>query len=126
MNSRKIADAIFDIAERGVDPEITLRVLRSCISEAQMADVTQCYEELIEASRTHEGSNPAAPSRMAAMPCGKKIEVAIPTRYSVKEITVKCGSTSIYGSMNLCEECEKHTANPPAWQCEDAGEADFE
>jgi len=39
--------------------------------------------------------------------CRKKIQVSIATRYSGKLITVRCGSTSPYGSPWLCEECEK-------------------
>ena len=61
------------------------------------------------------------------MACGKTIEVTIPTRYSAKVIKARCGGTSIYGDMNLCEECESQgVPNPPAYMCEDAGEADFE
>lgn len=58
--------------------------------------------------------------------CGKQIEVTIPTRYSAKLVKMRCGSTSIYGDMNLCEDCQTRVDNPPAYQCEDAGEADFE
>ena len=42
--------------------------------------------------------------------CGKQIEVTVPTRYSAKLIKTKCGSTSIYGDPNLCEDCEKKYA----------------
>jgi len=58
--------------------------------------------------------------------CGKEMEVAIPTRYSAKMVKTKCGSTSIYGDMNLCDACRDVVPNPPAWTYEDAGEADFE
>jgi hypothetical protein len=39
--------------------------------------------------------------------CGKKIEVAVPSGYTYKEITVKCGSTSPHGSPWLCEKCHE-------------------
>jgi hypothetical protein len=39
--------------------------------------------------------------------CRKKMEVAVPTRYSYKNITVRCGNTSPHGSPWLCEKCEK-------------------
>jgi hypothetical protein len=42
--------------------------------------------------------------------CGKRIEVTVPTRYSAKTITVKCGSTSPYGSPWLCDKCEEINA----------------
>lgn len=58
--------------------------------------------------------------------CGQKMEVAIPTRYSAKMVTVKCGSTSIYGDMNLCATCSEVVPNPPAHTYEDAGDADFQ
>ena len=51
----------------------------------------------------------------------------VPTRYSYKEVSARCGQTSIRGDMVLCPECEaKGVANPPAWTYEDAGEADYE
>jgi hypothetical protein len=58
--------------------------------------------------------------------CGKEIEVTVPTRYSAKLVKARCGGTSIYGNMNLCDECYGRVDNPPAWKCEDAGEADFD
>ena len=39
--------------------------------------------------------------------CGKKMKEFVPTRYSYKEITVRCGNTSPYGSPWLCKDCEK-------------------
>ena len=39
--------------------------------------------------------------------CGKPMQVDVPTKYSYKTITVKCGSTSPDGSPWLCEKCEK-------------------
>ena len=59
-------------------------------------------------------------------PCGKAMFQTVPTRYSAKLVPAKCGQTSIYGDTLLCEECAKVVPNPPAWQREDAGEADFE
>ena len=59
--------------------------------------------------------------------CGKPCEQVVPTRYSSKVVPAKCGQTSIYGDMVLCEDCVKRgVPNPPAWTYEDAGEADFE
>ena len=60
------------------------------------------------------------------MSCGKMIDVTIPTRFSAKVIQMRCGSTSIYGTINLCDVCAETVPNPPAWTYEDAGEADFE
>jgi rRNA maturation protein Nop10 len=58
--------------------------------------------------------------------CGKMTDVVIPTRYSAKVIQMRCGSTSIYGTLNLCRECEdRGVPNPPAYTYEDAGEEDF-
>lgn len=55
--------------------------------------------------------------------CGKKIEVAVTTKYSAKMITVKCGSTSPYGSPWLCDECEKVQGNTDwRYEAEMAGE----
>jgi hypothetical protein len=59
-------------------------------------------------------------------PCGKAMMQTVPTRYSAKLVPARCGQTSIYGDMLLCEECEKVVPNPPAYTYEDAGEADFE
>ena len=59
-------------------------------------------------------------------PCGKPVQVAVPTQYSSKMVTVKCGSTSIYGDMNLCGICAEKVPNPPAHTYEDAGDADFQ
>jgi hypothetical protein len=50
----------------------------------------------------------------------------VPTKFSAKQVPTKCGATSIYGDMVLCNECAKTVPNPPAWTYEDAGEADFE
>ena len=58
--------------------------------------------------------------------CNEMVEQIVPTRYSAKSVTLRCGSTSIYGDTLLCDECAKVVANPPAYMREDAGEADFE
>jgi hypothetical protein len=59
--------------------------------------------------------------------CKNMVEQTVPTRWSAKTVTLRCGSTSIYGDTLLCEECiAAGVPNPPAWQREDAGEADFE
>lgn len=58
--------------------------------------------------------------------CGKMTDQVVPTRYSAKIVPTRCGSTSIYGDMVLCDECEKTVPNPPAWTYEDAGDADFQ
>lgn len=43
--------------------------------------------------------------------CGEKMQASIPTKYSSKEITVKCGSTSPWGDPWLCVHCEEHYAD---------------
>ena len=54
------------------------------------------------------------------VPCG-------PFGASCKIVTLRCGSTSIYGSPLYCEECLKAGAvSRPAWTYEDAGDEDFE
>jgi hypothetical protein len=58
--------------------------------------------------------------------CNEMVMQNIPTKYSYKTVLMKCGSTSIYGDMVLCEECAKIIPNPPAWTYEDAGEDDFD
>lgn len=58
--------------------------------------------------------------------CDTLVEQVVPTRFSAKVVTLRCGSTSIYGDRLLCEQCSKTVPNPPAHLCEDAGEADFE
>lgn len=58
--------------------------------------------------------------------CGKDMMQMVPTKFSYKEVKARCGQTSIYGDRLLCEDCEGKVANPPAYMCEDAGEADFE
>jgi hypothetical protein len=55
--------------------------------------------------------------------CGKEITVYIPTKYSCREITAKCGSTSYNGGVNQCEECEeKHNVPLPY---EDEGDLEW-
>lgn len=57
--------------------------------------------------------------------CNNTIEQVIPTRYSAKVIKQKCGSTSIYGEAQYCEECLKAgMRSVPAYLCEDAGDDD--
>ena len=58
-------------------------------------------------------------------PCNAMMMQTVPTQYSCKEVPARCGQTSIHGDMLLCDECEGKVDNPPAWQCEDAGEDDF-
>lgn len=58
--------------------------------------------------------------------CNNMVDQNVPTKYSYKVVTLRCGSTSIYGDMLLCEECAKTVPNPPAHTYEDAGEEDFE
>ena len=58
--------------------------------------------------------------------CDKMVDQVVPTRYAAKLVKTRCGSTSIYGDMVLCEECAKVRPNPPAWTYEDAGEDDFD
>ena len=59
--------------------------------------------------------------------CNNMVDQNVPTRYSVKIVTLRCGSTSIYGDTLLCDECiAAGVPNPPAWQREDAGDLDRE
>ena len=58
--------------------------------------------------------------------CNELVEQVVPSGYSCKVITMRCGSTAIDGRMLLCDACAKVRPNPPAWTYEDAGEADFE
>ena len=39
--------------------------------------------------------------------CGKKMQEWVARGHSYKEITVTCGSTSLYGDPWLCEACER-------------------
>lgn len=55
--------------------------------------------------------------------CGKKIAVSVPTRYSAKIITTKCGATSPWGDPWLCEKCERiHAGRDWRREAELAGE----
>ena len=58
--------------------------------------------------------------------CGCKLTVYVPRGYTYRPITVECGSTAVDGGVNQCESCARTLDPPPAWQAEDAGEADFE
>ena len=58
--------------------------------------------------------------------CKNIVVQVVPTRYSAKEIKMRCGSTSIYGTPIYCEECEKLHEDKPVWQYEDAGEDDLD
>jgi hypothetical protein len=51
--------------------------------------------------------------------CGKEIVVYIPTKYSCREITAKCGSTAYDGGVNQCEECENKHNVPMPYEDED-------
>jgi len=43
--------------------------------------------------------------------CGKKMQEYVPSGWTYKEITVKCGNTSPDGNPWLCDKCEKIYAN---------------
>jgi len=59
--------------------------------------------------------------------CKGTVEQIVPTRYSAKVITMRCGSTSIYGTPLYCEECLAEGAKVlPVTEYEDAGEDDFD
>ena len=45
--------------------------------------------------------------------CGEKFSTTIPTRYSCREIMVKCGSTSYTGGVNQCHKCSERDPAPP-------------
>lgn len=56
--------------------------------------------------------------------CGKEMQVFVASGYSSKEITVRCGNTSPYGSPWLCENCEKvHGDRDWRREAMEAGEA---
>jgi hypothetical protein len=55
--------------------------------------------------------------------CGKKMKEYVPRGYDYKEITVRCGSTSPYGSPWLCDKCEEiHGHRDWRREAEEAGE----
>ena len=56
--------------------------------------------------------------------CGKSIKVFIPRGYSYREATVECGSTSIDGGVNQCDDCAQNQAMPPA--LEDEGDLEYD
>ena len=59
--------------------------------------------------------------------CKNTVEQIVPTRYSTKTITMRCGSTSIYGTPLYCETCQKAGMKAyPVTYYEDAGEDDFD
>lgn len=59
--------------------------------------------------------------------CNNTVDQTVPTRYSAKVVTMRCGSTSIYGSPLYCDECLKAGAvSLPAYMYEDAGDLDRE
>jgi len=39
--------------------------------------------------------------------CNNKVIQYVPKGYGYKEVTMKCGSTSIHGTPLYCDECEK-------------------
>lgn len=54
--------------------------------------------------------------------CGKEISVYVGINYD-REIKVKCGNTSPYGTPWLCDECEaKHEGRDWRREAEEAGE----
>ena len=50
--------------------------------------------------------------------CNQPMQVWVPKGYSYKEITTRCGSTSISGGVNLCETCLEKLAKqyPQGWR----------
>jgi hypothetical protein len=55
--------------------------------------------------------------------CNKPITVYVPKGYGVKEVTVRCGNTSPYGTPWLCDDCEqKHAHRDWRREAEEAGE----
>ena len=50
--------------------------------------------------------------------CSDKMKVWIDRGFHGKEITVKCGSTSPYGSPWLCQACEELPENQKDWRRE--------
>jgi rRNA maturation protein Nop10 len=62
---------------------------------------------------------------MHIVKCGKKFGVTIPTRYSAKVVMLPCGSTSIYGGVNQCPECEAKQRKPIPAAYEDEGDMEW-
>jgi hypothetical protein len=58
--------------------------------------------------------------------CRNMVDQVVPTRYSSKIVTLRCGSTSIYGDTLLCASCRETQPNPPVHLREDAGEDDLD
>jgi len=59
--------------------------------------------------------------------CKNMVIQTIPTRFSAKEIKMRCGSTSIYGTPLYCGDCAKAgMVALPVTEYEDAGEDDFD
>lgn len=57
--------------------------------------------------------------------CGKQIEVTVPTKYSCKTYTTRCGSTAYDGGVNQCDDCAKRTGDIPL-PYEDEGDLEYD
>ena len=57
------------------------------------------------------------------MSCRQKMKVHVAKGYGYREITVKCGNTSPYGTPYLCEKCERiHADRDWRKEAQEAGE----
>jgi len=56
------------------------------------------------------------------MACGKTCSQMVPTRYSYKEVPIRCGETAYDGSQFICEECTRRGVKPRPYDFLDAGE----
>jgi hypothetical protein len=57
--------------------------------------------------------------------CGKVIEITISTKFSCRLVQVRCGSTSIHGGVNQCDDCSKRTGHIPLPD-EDEGDLEYD
>lgn len=57
--------------------------------------------------------------------CENIVEQVVPTRFSAKIVKLRCGSTSIYGTVLQCPDCVQRRPDlRQAWQFEDSGDDD--
>lgn len=57
--------------------------------------------------------------------CGKQITIYVPTKYSSRAVETSCGSTSIHGGVNQCDECADRTGHIPLPD-EDEGDLEYD
>lgn len=52
------------------------------------------------------------------MPCTNTVTQYVPRGYSYREVTLRCGSTSVHGGTLMCESCENANDRryPQGWR----------